>query len=199
MQGDAVLGDILLRNCLVGDVLRGLRDCPVRGLMVGSGAVAQTVWNGAHGFELNHGIRDIDVVFFGSGDEDAEDAVRKLVVSCIGDPGVAIDVKDQARVHEWYPRKFGHSIRPYTSIADAISTWPTTATAVGVRLEGETLDIVAPFGLSDLLTLVVRPNRVLATESVFLEKTRRWLKTWPELRVLSWSDGIGSPGRRWMD
>src|ERR1700730_3374080 len=38
-----------------------------------------------------------------------------------------------ARVHLWYEDRFGYALKPYLSSADAIATFPTTATAVGVR------------------------------------------------------------------
>lgn len=44
---------------------------------------------------------------------------------------IVADVKNQARVHTWYGGRFGY-ILPYASTADAISTWPTTATAARI-------------------------------------------------------------------
>jgi len=36
-----------------------------------------------------------------------------------------LDVKNQARVHLWYKERFGYTIKPYSSSADAIRTFPT--------------------------------------------------------------------------
>ena len=59
----------------------------------------------------------------------------------------------------WYQERFGYAIERYRSSADAIATFPTTATAVGVRrIHGE-FECCAPFGLDDLFGLVVRPNK----------------------------------------
>src|SRR5437899_6635367 len=43
---------------------------------------------------------------------------------------IKLDVKNEARVHLWYEDRFGYAIKPYLSSADAIATFPTTATAV---------------------------------------------------------------------
>ena len=69
-------------------------------------------------------------------------------------------MKNQARVHLWYEKKFGGTAKPLTSTLDGISTWPEVATAIGVRLDANGgLDIAAPFGLDDLLDGVWRRNR----------------------------------------
>ncbi|MGC1188005.1 MAG: nucleotidyltransferase family protein, partial [Candidatus Acidiferrales bacterium] len=48
------------------------------------------------------------------------------------DPDIAIDVKNEARLHLWYEQHFGYKIAPYESVEHAISTWPTTATSVAI-------------------------------------------------------------------
>jgi len=40
--------------------------------------------------------------------------------------------------------RFGYRIQPYESTEDGIAAWPTTATAIGVRLEGSQLEVWAP-------------------------------------------------------
>lgn len=62
-------------------------------------------------------------------------------------------------MHLWYQERFGYAIEPYLSSADAIAPFPTFATAVGVRRINGELECCAPFGLDDLLGLVVRPNK----------------------------------------
>jgi hypothetical protein len=56
--------------------------------------------------------------------------------------------------HLWYEDRFGYSIKPYLSSAAAIATFPTTATAVGVRRICGKLECCAPFGLDDLFGLL---------------------------------------------
>lgn len=48
------------------------------------------------------------------------------------------------RIHMWYEAKFGYQITPYTSTAEAITTFPTTATAIGLKPIGGSLLLNAP-------------------------------------------------------
>jgi hypothetical protein len=67
------------------------------------------------------------------------------------------EVTNQAGVHLWYTTKFGYPIEPIRSIEDAVARWPETATSVAVRLRADdTLQVVAPVGLDDLLGMVLR-------------------------------------------
>jgi uncharacterized protein len=183
------LEHVVRGNPVVGAVLDRV---PVLGLpdwYLGAGAVAQTVWNAAHGFARDHAIKDYDIVYFDARDlgADAELAAGERVAAALGDLGVRVDVTNEARVHLWYEDRFGAPLDPYRSVEQAIATWPTTATAVGVRPDpGGGLTVCAPFGLDDLFGLVVRPNRVLVPEVVYREKADRWKATWPRLTVVGW-------------
>jgi hypothetical protein len=68
-------------------------------------------------------------------------------------PQVPWEARNQAGVHTWYAAKFGGSpAEPLTSVADAVATWPETATAVAVRLQADdTIDVCATCGMTDLL------------------------------------------------
>jgi uncharacterized protein len=100
--------------------------------------------------------------------------------------GSRLDVTNDARVHLWYPDRYGFPIPPYRSSEHAISTWPTTASSIGVRRDQRGFVVCAPFGLSDLYGLTVRPNRALIEEVVYRDKTTRWRRQWPRLSVLPW-------------
>ena len=176
---------ILLERC---------RNVLVADWAVGGGALAQTVWNHLHGLPERHGIRDIDIVYYDADDLSAEAESQAIahVTELFCDLGVALDVKNQARVHLWYERHFGRLIPPYRSLAEAIVTWPTTATAVALapRPDGE-IGVIAPFGLWDLLGGIVRPNRRQITEDIYQAKIARWRPLWPKLDIKPWSDGVG--------
>ena len=142
----AVLSSILKNN---EALYRAIEDACRLGLddyYFGAGCVAQTVWNHLVGNPPMTGISDIDFVYWDSSDlsAEAEAAVANRVTSALT-PGIPLDVKNEARVHLWYKQHFGYDIRPYTSLEDAIDTWPTTAAAAGVRLEHSTTKVYAPF------------------------------------------------------
>lgn len=156
-----------------------------------AGVLAQTVWNDAFGLPSTHGISDIDLVYFDGDDlsEEAEARHSKRIRDLFFDLGMWFDVKNEARVHLWYAVKFGNAIAPYVSTEDAITTFPTTATAIGVQPGPGVLRVSAPCGLSDLLGLIVRPNKKQITQSVYDAKVAKWLALWPRLRVIPWNAG----------
>ena len=167
---------------------------------LGAGCVAQTIWNLAHDKVPGADILDYDLVYY---DRDLSEA-RELDVSqaaraLVADLAIELDVTNEARVHLWYPQRFGYRIQPYQSTEDAISTWPTTATAIGVRPSGRQLEVWAPFGTDDLFNLVVRPNRIQITPAICEAKVARWAARWPSLVTLRWEEGVGHPGLRRLD
>ena len=186
-------GSPVLWECLERLAGLGLPDC-----WLGAGCVAQTVWNAAHGKPSAADISDYDVVYFDAANltEQAENEAAAGVREAMADLPVALDIKNQARVHLWYRQRFGYDILPYGSTEDAIATWPTTATAIGVRLVQGLPQVVAPYGIDDLLSLVVRANRVQITAEIYLRKVARWQRHWPDLTVLPWEAGRGEVGIR---
>ena len=177
----------LERNVVLIDLLEVAASMGLADWYLGAGGVAQTIWNFRHGYDLTEGIKDYDIVYFDGSDLTAtgESAVGAELARRAG-PGVAVDVKNEARVHTWYGQRFGQDIEPYTSTEAAIATWPSTASCVGVRIGQDGFEVCAPYGLADLLGLVVRPNKTLVTREVYEEKARRWAGQWPQLKVHSW-------------
>jgi uncharacterized protein len=165
-----------------------LPDCWLCG-----GVIAQTAWNYALNLPCHHGLADIDLVYFDADDLSAEAETRQAarVRDLLSDVPIWIDVKNEARVHLWYESKFCYPIAPYTSAAHAIATFPTTAGAIGIRPDASGLSILAPFGLSDLLGLIVRPNKSQIGQAIYEQKTARWRTLWPQLSIAEWSDADG--------
>ncbi len=154
---------------------------------LGAGCIAQTVWNYQNGNPPMHGIDDIDFVYYdGDLSQEAENAVADAVRTRFADCPLRIDVKNEARVHIWYRDHFGYDIAPYDSLESAINTWPTTATAVGIRLTGGGLRVYAPYGLDDLFSQIVRPNKTQITREIYEKKVSRWVRNWPSLTVIPW-------------
>jgi hypothetical protein len=188
----AGLGSILESNRIVGRLLDRLAGLALPDWYLGGGAIAQTVWNALHGFDPTHGISDYDVVYFDPRDLTAagEHAVEAAVATLVDiDGATGVDVTNEARVHLWYEKRFGRPLDPYRSSEQAIATWPTTATSLGVRLEGSELVVCAPFGLSDLFAMIVRPNTALVDEPVYRAKAEHWRQRWPNLAVHPWPGG----------
>lgn len=155
-----------------------------------AGCVAQTVWNLASCQPAGAGIKDVDLVYFDPSDLStaAETDHESRLADRFRDVPAKLDVKNQARVHLWYERAFGYPIPSYGSTADAIASFPTTATAIGVRCVNGRLECCAPFGLDDLFALTVRPNKRQITPAIYAAKIERWRRIWPHLTFWSWHD-----------
>jgi hypothetical protein len=190
LESAARLESILLRSPVLQPIFSQWSAISLPDCWLAAGAVAQTVWNDAFGFAPAHGLSDIDLVYFDGTDlsELGEARSAERLQHLFAGLPMRIDAKNEARMHLWYAAKFGHAIPPYTSTAHAITTFPTTATAVGVQPKPSGLSISAPFGLADLLGLVVRPNKVQITRSVYEAKATRWRSLWPRLAIVDWSD-----------
>lgn len=102
-------------------------------------------------------------------------------------PDVPWEASNQAAVHVWYEQRFGVPVAPLTSSADAVATWPETATAVAVRLHaGGGLQVAAPCGLDDLFRGVCRrnPRRVTVEEYRLRVQRKRVAQRWPKVHVV---------------
>lgn len=181
---------ILARSPIVATVVDRWPQIALPDCWLVAGCLAQTVWNDAFGLPATHGISDIDIVYFDDGDLSAETEAGHAtrIRALFADLGLWIDVKNEARVHLWYAEKFATALAPYTSTEDAISTFPTTATAVGVQPRADGLHVFSPYGLRDLLGLIVRPNKKQIAQPIYDAKIRTWQAKWPGLRVVPWDD-----------
>ena len=154
-----------------------------------AGCLYQTVWNVVTGRAPANGIKDYDILYFDDSDLswEAEDAVIRVSRETFAELPVEVDIHNEARVHLWYEEKFGVPRAPFDSTEAGIDSFPATTCCLGVRLEANNQwRVYAPHGLSDVFDLVVRPNPVLAPQSVYESKVKRWRTHWPELTVLEW-------------
>jgi hypothetical protein len=151
-----------------------------------SGAVYQPVLNHLTGRALDYGIKDYDLGYFDASDisYEAEDAVIGRVKAAFEEPlRNTVEVRNQARVHLWFEAKFGEAYGPLSSTAEALERFASATFAVGVRLESDDrLYIEAPFGLTDLFALRLRPNPRRKTVG-FARTAADVRRRWPELVV----------------
>jgi hypothetical protein len=184
----ARLERILRTNAAIAAILARFDAIALPDAWLVAGCLAQTVWSHTTGRPAGAGIRDIDLVYHDAADlsEESENARALRLRALFADLPEKLDVKNQARVHLWYERRFGRAISPYPSTAAAIATFPATATALGVQQSGSQFRVCAPFGLADLFSLTVRANPVLVSREVYEAKAARWRTEWPMLTVLPW-------------
>ncbi|MFM7778071.1 MAG: nucleotidyltransferase family protein, partial [Alphaproteobacteria bacterium] len=102
-------------------------------------------------------------------------------------PDLPWSVHNQARMHE----RNGH--RPYCDIADALAHWPETATAIAARLGPNGIEILAPFGVEDVLEMIIRPTHAFLTKPeipLARLEAKGWRKRWPKLRMIGLGDSV---------
>ncbi|WP_439472610.1 nucleotidyltransferase family protein [Brevundimonas sp.] len=185
---EARLGDIVRATPDLMHVLTTVRGLGLNDWRVFSGAVYQAVWNDLTGRPASYGIKDYDLGYFDPDTSwDVEDVVIKQVAAAFEPPfRDIVEVRNQARVAEWFSEKFGEVYPPLAHTDEALERFVAPAFAVGVRLEeDDEISVVAPFGLEDVFNLTIRPNpnRPLAKDwNRVIEKAKA---RWPELIVLT--------------
>ena len=180
----------LSQNRWIEKILTRFDEIDLPDSWLAAGCIAQTIWNLRCKQPTELGIKDVDLIYFDAQDLTAETESsheRRLRDLFRGLP-LKLDVKNEARVHLWYKDRFGYSIEPYSSSADAIATFPTTATSVGIRRVFGQFECCSPLGLDDLFSLVVRPNKRQITRAIYEAKIARWRSIWPDLIYLPWDD-----------
>lgn len=187
MDFEQQLKEIILSNEWLMEILKAVRKCDPPHWYVGAGIIRNIVWDRLHGYKIPTPTRDVDVAIFDKTDLNSKkdrliQEQLKLLL-----PEIEWEVTNQAGVHLWYEKHFGFQVEPYVSCEDAISTWPETATSIGVRLlEDESIKIFAPYGLEDLFTMTLRRNTKRITKEIFLHRVleKQICKKWPEVTVV---------------
>lgn len=180
---------ILRADPLVRAALQTARGLDLPDWWIVSGALYNTVWNALTGRPSGHGVKDVDLFYFDAADLswEAEDMVIRRAAPMFAELPAPVEIRNQARVHLWYERHFGRAYPPLGSSCEGIDRFACTTHAVGVRLDGEgRLDLYAPFGLDDVFSFRLVPNRVLDNRATHERKAARALPLWPELTVVPW-------------
>jgi uncharacterized protein len=150
-----------------------------------SGALFQTVWNVLEGRPRGHGILDYDLFYFDTEtSEEAEDRWIKRAAIHFAFAEHEVQLRNQARVHIWYPSKFAIPYPQLHSPCDGIRQFLTPACMVGVNANFE---LFAPLGLDDIFDRLIRPNPFWQgpPRPRYLEKAARYMQDWPSVRFAS--------------
>ena len=159
---------------------------------IGAGFIRNNVWDAMHGRRIDVSrLDDVDVIFFDPIDtrKDREAALEHQL--CERTSCVNWSVKNQARMH----RRNGDA--PYRDTRDAVAHWAETATAIAARTIHGKVEVMAPHGVEDLLSLIVRPAPAFARKmAVYRERVlnKDWPARWPKLTMLmSWEEAYPEP------
>ncbi len=165
--------------------LQAVRQLDLDSWCIGAGAVRNLVWDDLHGLAHPSALPDVDVAYFDDRNRTTELLLQQRLLGLA--PGIPWEVTNQARVHDWYAAAYGQSMAPYTSLDEAVGSWPELSTAVGIWLSQDgDCRIIAPHGLDDLFAMVVRHNPVLASEATYLRRVaaKHYQARWPRVTIL---------------
>lgn len=166
------------------DILKAAKSLNLPDWWICAGFVRSKIWDTLHNFNERTPIPDIDVIYFDPRniDELTEKKLEEMLKTLM--PKAPWSVKNEARMH------IKSNMPPYSSSVDAISKFPETATALGVKLdERENVKLIAPCGISDVINLEVKPTlffretkeRVEIYEARIIKKN--WKSIWNNLKV----------------
>jgi hypothetical protein len=182
------IADFIAHNPRMMRCLSVLATHGPAGAWIGAGFVRNAVWDHLSGQNTEAlPLADLDVVFHEpfnlAAEQDAafEGALRTAA------PYLPWSVRNQARMHE----RNGH--RPYRDVADALTHWPETATAIAARLRPKGVEILAPFGVADVLGMILRPTPAFRTKPEVVRarlEAKGWRARWPKLHVIGLGDSV---------
>jgi hypothetical protein len=167
--------------------LRAARDLDAPDWLIAAGAIRDAVWEALHDRPPTAMPRDVDLAFFDPVDLSTGRERQIELELLTRAPGLPWEVKNQAAVHLWYADRFGVEAAPMRSSAEAVATFPETASCVAVRLlADDEMLVVAPHGLDDLFDCVCRrnPTRVSARFYRCRVQEKGWRSRWPKMRYV---------------
>ena len=153
-----------------------------------AGSVYQAFWNALSGRPVAEGVKDYDLFYFDGGDlsYEAEDVFVRRAQALFADLDVLIDVKNQARVHLWYPTRFGGDYPQLHAVEDGIARFLVRSTCIGLQPQRDgALRLIAPYGVEELRAGELRPNAVWCPDrGRFRAKAGSYVARWPWLRII---------------
>lgn len=179
MESCQEIGEFISRQPRIVELLGSVAALELPDAWIGAGLVRNAVWDRLHNYDpACSEVTDVDVVYFDAGntplarDLAIEARLRERL------PDVPWEVRNQARMHE----QNGDS--PYRNTQDAIRCWPETATAIAARIKDSRIEVIAPYGVDDLVGLIVRPTPVFAKKQDLYRRrlaAKDWASRWPKL------------------
>ena len=180
----ATVVDILWKDEAAVAQLAALRSLSLPDSWIGAGFVRNRVWDSLIGRLTRSAQDDVDVVYYDDADPDGarEDEIEARLTALV--PGVIWQARNQRRMHRWR----GKGDEPYGDTGNALRFWLETPTAIAARLTDDgRIELLAPYGLDDLLNLTCRPTPAgLRRADDYRQRlaSKGWRERWPEARFL---------------
>jgi len=167
------------------DSLRLVEALDLPDCWIGAGFVRNVIWDALHDRPWSPSYGDIDVVYFDADHlrPDRDTGIETRLKSSM--PNAPWSVRNQARMHR------ANGDPPYADTSDALRHWPETCTAIAVRSIASRVELLAPFGVSDLLALIVNPTQAFVHKiGIYRSRVaqKRWAQSWPRLSINGLTD-----------
>lgn len=175
-----------LANPMNGKILERLPFLGVEQVHLVAGCIWQPYLNRRSGRPPMDLINDYDIFYYDADlSFEAEDRVIRRAAELFRDIDGVVEIRNQARIHLWYPARFGCPCPPMSSVADAIARFPVLGTCLGLSAAGDGgLHLIAPYGLDDLEAGILRPNPRCVDPTAFKRKAASYQARWPWLRIV---------------
>lgn len=165
-------------------ILHIIRTLNLHDTWLCAGTVRNFIWNILSGKPAFDRSTDIDVIFYDPNMtwEEGNIIEEKLKLDY---PNYQWELRNQSHMHTANP-----NTQPYTSSCDAMSRYPETCTAVGLRLTDENvLELFCPYGLESISSFEIHPTPHFLANVERMETYRHrlakkdWMTKWPQLTV----------------
>ncbi len=181
MKNAADVVEFLSNTASIMTVLDQVAKLDLPDSWVAAGFIRNAIWDELAGTDQEQlQASDIDVLYFDPSSPSRQTERELEAVLASERPDLDWQVRNQARMH------LRNGDAPYTDTAHAMCHWLETPTAIGARLTGTQVEILAPFGLEDLLTLTLRPTPAGTRKpEQYLKRLqeRGWQHRWPDMKV----------------
>ena len=180
---DETFVDATMQNPANVMIIERLRRLGLPQCFLTAGCLFQTVWNLRSGRPPHADIKDYDIFYFDDTDLSwhAEDAVIQQAKTLFSDLQVSIEVKNQARVHLWYEKRFGGSYPRLQSAKDGIDHFLISGTCLGIAVSSG--ELYAPNGVQAAWNGILEINPKNPRPDLFKQKAEDFLRRWPWLTI----------------
>lgn len=175
---------LLTNNLDLMSILTIIDELQLNDCWLCAGTLRNFVWNHLSGNQLLDLNSDIDVIFYD--DDVSRETVSEIEQQLLRDyPQYQWEVRNQVYMHH-------HSLstEPYKNSQEAMTKFPEQCTAIGARLNGDQIEIFAPFGIEDIVNFKVQPTpfylenaerRKLYSKRV---QSKNWKDKWENLTIV---------------
>ena len=172
-------------------ILDYLYELKMPNFYIAAGSIYQTIWNYYDNKPLNHGIEDIDIIYYDKDNlsKEKEDELENKIKDHLKILGLnyKIDIHNEARMHLWKKENENQFIDHYENSEDTIDQLLATIQAIGITKVNNHIKIYAPYGLSDIFGRTIRPiKHKNNSKNLYAKKSVSWSKRFDDLNILEW-------------